>query len=121
MYWIKGEKTHPKRAPLVAKFVGSALKAQLLIHLEETQTAPIQFLLFGFSQFHLQYSKNYRQWMIGGLTGTESQNDFPGKGSARILLIPYCMCWLSHLYQEQRQSSMIQIPEAPAITLLLKS
>lgn len=43
---------------------------------------------------------------------------FPG--SYRFLPIPYCLCWLSHLYQEQ-QNAMIQISETVAIVLLLKS
>jgi len=48
------------------------------MHLEGEQTAAIQFLLFHFSESHLQYSNNYLQGMIAGLTGNVSQNDFQG-------------------------------------------
>lgn len=59
--------------------------------------------------------------MIAGLTGTVSQNYFLGRGSFRFVPVPYCLCWLSHLYQEQPQNATIQISETVAIVLLLKS
>lgn len=60
------------------------------------------------------------QWMIAGLTEYDSQNDFLGRVSFRFLPIPYCLCWFSHLYQEEQENAIIQIPETVAIVLLLK-